>query len=36
MKYLIHDVEFKISYSANALGIIFDKVDEYIRRYDKN
>ena len=32
---LIHDVVYKTRYDTKALHIIFDKVDEYIGKYDR-
>ena len=31
---LIYDVAYKTPYGSKSLGIIFDKIDEYIRIYD--
>ena len=33
--FLIYDVALKTSYGAKSLNIVFDKVDEYIKRYDE-
>ena len=33
---LINGVAYKTPYGTNPLGIVFDKVDGYIRKYDKS
>ena len=32
---LIYDVAYKTPYGAKPLRIVFDKVDGYLRKYDK-
>lgn len=33
---MIYDTVYKTSYAVKALRIIFDKIDGYIKKYDKN
>ena len=32
---LLYDIAYKTPYSVGSLPIIFDEVDEYLRKYDK-